>query len=455
MWNVARVLTAVGFAGVASAGFAADLPVRSNPGAFLLPPVAAPTSPPPPTGGADLPSATREAVRDSSDDRIVPFAPVRETPPREREPERFPPSRAATLAPPRDIVPVSAQAIDESRAASETDRPKQKPTDLIDYLSGKGDFRPTSRNADLPPVRDRLDGTSDHSSGRFRDKVADAVDGGGGHDWFKPDHCFDAFISPVTNPFLFEDPRSTTEIRPIFIYQRVPGREPVFQGGNVTFIGAQGRLAITDRWSFVLNKLGGIGVNPNNAFLSDETGFAELWLGPKFTFLRDQDNGAVAAGGLTFQIPAGSGNVRQNTGTLSLVPYVSYAQNFWDTGWGSFNGILGTGYSFSVNNERSDYYYLSAHLDFDVGNKHRFYPLVELNWFYNTTNGTTSPYRFEGRDLINFGSQGKGSNLLTGALGGRVKITNNIETGAAFEIPLAGNRDLFQYRWTVDLIWRF
>lgn len=422
----------------------------ADPGAFLLPPVAAPARSEP---SSDLPSNSRvdpaptpvpltPAPQPSPprDDRIVPFAAVRDTRPRDPEPATALPPRAATLAPPRDIVPVAAQNFEDSRPPAEPDRRRERPTDLLDYLTGKDEFGPRG---------------SGRSSERFRDKVADAVAGENGRDWFKSDHCFDAFISPVTNPFLFEDPRSTTEVRPLFIYQRVPSKEPVFQGGNVTFIGTQGRLAVTDRWSFVFNKLGGIGVNPSNPNLSDHTGFAELWLGPKFTFLRDQDRGSVAAGGLTFQIPAGSSNVNQNTGTLSIVPYLSYAQNFGEMKFGSFNTVLGTGYSFSVNKERSDYYYLSGHLDFDVANLHRFYPLVELNWFYNTTNGNQSPYTFEGRDLVNFGSQGKGSNLLTGALGGRVKITKSIETGAAFEIPLAGNRDLFQYRWTVDFIWRY
>ena len=42
--------------------------------------------------------------------------------------------------------------------------------------------------------------------------------------WFKSDHVFDGFISPVTNPFLFEDPRSLTEVRPIFMYPAGAGR---------------------------------------------------------------------------------------------------------------------------------------------------------------------------------------------------------------------------------------
>src|SRR5205085_9724483 len=42
------------------------------------------------------------------------------------------------------------------------------------------------------------------------------------HHTFESDHCLDTFSSPVTNPFLFEDPRSLTELRPIFIWQKIP-----------------------------------------------------------------------------------------------------------------------------------------------------------------------------------------------------------------------------------------
>jgi|GEM_PF-2634110 len=36
------------------------------------------------------------------------------------------------------------------------------------------------------------------------------------------DHCFDDFISPISNPFFFEDPRSLTEVRGIFIENSLP-----------------------------------------------------------------------------------------------------------------------------------------------------------------------------------------------------------------------------------------
>ena len=36
------------------------------------------------------------------------------------------------------------------------------------------------------------------------------------------DHCFDSFISPISNPFFFEDPRSLTEVRGIFLENSLP-----------------------------------------------------------------------------------------------------------------------------------------------------------------------------------------------------------------------------------------
>jgi hypothetical protein len=117
--------------------------------------------------------------------------------------------------------------------------------------------------------------------------------------------------------------------------------------------------------------------------------------------------------------------------------------------------MVNGGYSFSVNKERSDYFWVSGHLDYDIGNAHRFYPLAELNWFQYTTDGKSWPVTGEGRDLINFGGLAKGSNLLTGTLGGRVKLSRHTEVGAGYEFPLLGNRDFFKGRITIDFIWRY
>jgi hypothetical protein len=346
---------------------------------------------------------------------------------------------------------VPAAIVDSSIARTAHTAP---PTDTVnDFLTKRSDLR----DRDAEP-RETRTGWPEVNVSRFGEEFKGRIknifgERNGG--WFRSDHMFDGFSSPVTNPFLFEDPRSLTEFRPIYIYQKIPGDQPDFRGGNVSFFGAQGRVAITDRWSVVFHKIGGIRVNPGNGALGDNTGFAELWLGPKYTFYRGEETGAVAAAGLQFQLPIGSKSVFQDTGTLSLVPYLSYGQNFLrDFRLGSFNVLASTGYSFSTNRERSDYYYLSGHLDFDVGNFHRFYPLAELNWVLNTSNGRSLPIGSEGRDLINFGGQAK-HGLLTAAFGARGKITERAQLGGAFEFPLAGPKDLFRYRFTVDFILRY
>src|SRR5262249_32913993 len=139
--------------------------------------------------------------------------------------------------------------------------------------------------------------------------------------------------------------------------------------------------------------------------ISSSTGFAEFMLGPKFTFYRCEATKTVVAAGLNFDLPIGNKDVFQNTGTLSLIPYISVAQNFLKSSYGSFNFMNTTGYSFSTDNERTDFFYSSFHLDYDVLNLSKIYPLIEMNWFHYTTNGDhPTTFGFEGRDLINFGS---------------------------------------------------
>ena len=351
------------------------------------------------------------------------------------------PGRAAGLAAPTGLAAVPAGAV-EPQLRSTAAPPAADPVN--DLLNSRATFRTEPRS---------------EPTGRTAGKFGDRLDGllGTREEWFRSDHAFDGFVSPVTNPFLFEDPRSLTEVRPVYLYQRVPGKQPEFRGGSVSYFGLQGRVAITNRLSFVVSKLGGLWTQPgDNATMGGSGGFAEAWLGPKFTFIRGEDTGSLLAGGVQFQLPIGSSNVYQNTGGLSVVPYATYGRNlFRDCPVGSFNALVGGGYSFATSGTRTDYLYLSGHLDMDVANWHRIYPLVELNYFLTTTNGSNQRIGAEGRDLFNFGAQAKGSNLLTGAIGVRGKLAEAAQVGAAFEAPLVGAKDLFQYRFTLDFILRY
>ncbi len=294
------------------------------------------------------------------------------------------------------------------------------------------------------------------TSGKFGDRFFDLFSADKAETRFFSDHGFDHFATPISNPFLFEDPRALTELRPLFIYQQIPGSERLFQGGNFFFLGGRASLALTERFSFTLNKFGSISSNPGGASLLDSKfSFAEVWLGPKYTFYRDLPGKTAMAGGVIFQIPTGASETFQDTGKLSVVPYYSIARTLAPFRIGDLNAIATTGYAFSTDNARSEYFYLSGHLDLDLFNRQRYYPILEFNYFQYTRNGNNINSGSEGLDLINFGAQAKGSGTVTGAIGGRFKITEAAQIGATFELPLIGQKDVFDYRFTVDLILRY
>jgi hypothetical protein len=281
--------------------------------------------------------------------------------------------------------------------------------------------------------------------------------GHGGGAAFESDHDFDNFISPLTNPFLAEDPRKLTELRPIFMFQTIPNSNVFFNGGNIENFALQGRLGLTENWSVVMHKLGFIVINPGSFSLLDgTTALTEIWLGPKWTFWKDCECGTVAATGIIFQIPVGGHNAFQDTGDFGMVPYVTAAQKFWRTSVGQFTAMDTLGYSFGFNSGRSDFVYNSLHFDYDVANWGRIFPLVELNWFHYTSNGTERPWaNFEMEDLGNVGAPVKGRDFLSLAIGARYKATEAITLGLATEFPLVGTRDLDSFRLTMDLIWRY
>jgi hypothetical protein len=289
--------------------------------------------------------------------------------------------------------------------------------------------------------------------------VGGAFQGGAKRQVFQSDRDFEVFTSPMTNPFFFEDPRSLTEIRPLFIWQHAPNSNPVWNGGNNFEYAVRGSVAFTEHISLVVNRFGFTTISPRggSADIHSHTGFSEVMLGPKVTFLRSETSNTVAAVGLTFDIPAGSNNVLQGTGHLSLVPYFTIAQNFGRSDYGSFNFMNTTGYTFRTDNTRTEALYSSFHLDYEIAK--RFYPLIEINWRHYARNGGARALNFEGNDLGNFGSQFvSGHDELNLALGTRIVLNRNITWGIATEFNVLSNtngRHLDQFRLTTDLIFRY
>jgi hypothetical protein len=297
-----------------------------------------------------------------------------------------------------------------------------------------------NREQDLNDLRGQLP-----SFGEDRDRLA-----------FQSDCAFDNFISPITNPFLAEDPRSLTELRPLYIYQTIPSGQYYYQGGNIQFFGTQARVALTDRFSIVLHKLGIININPDSPLANGGSGLAEIWLSPKFVFWRVPETQTLASFGMQFQLPVGGSNAFQDTGSFAILPYLSFARRMGEIDYGTFHLMNTAGYHIGTDRQRSDYFFDTIHLDLDVNNQHRFYPTLEMSWFHYTTNGQARPFLFfEGGDLANVGGTAAGHNILTIAPGFRYKFNDYISMGIAAEWTLGGNSDLSRFRLGIDMIWRY
>ncbi len=100
-----------------------------------------------------------------------------------------------------------------------------------------------------------------------------------------------------------------------------------------------------------------------------------------------------------------------------------------------------------------------------------FRPLAEISWFnvvdegdggrrFNDHIGGALPsvVAFEAGDLVNWGASNAdlNRNFVSGALGFRIRATESIDLGFAWEMPLTDvNQGLMEDRFTVDMVIRF
>jgi len=256
--------------------------------------------------------------------------------------------------------------------------------------------------------------------------------------------CFDDFISPITNPIYFEDPRNLTEVRPIFINHSMPA---ALGGGTVNVYAMQLRARLSENVSFIAVKDGYI--TSTSPVLND--GWADLGAGLKFNLLRDAVNQRLWSAGFTYEAPVGSASALQGNGAGDLNLFSSAAARLGER---SFFMSAG-GIRAPLNSNRgSTSMYNSFHYSYMA--TQRLYLLSELNWFRWIGSGESFPLPLEGVDLANLGAAGvTGNNIVTWAYGLKLKPNRSNELGFAYEIPVSGRRDIFGPRVTVDYIRRF
>jgi hypothetical protein len=268
----------------------------------------------------------------------------------------------------------------------------------------------------------------------------------------------DNTISPVANPIFFEDPKVTSEVRPIYMYHFLPntfdysgGSVPL--GGQVQVMAIQIRYALTDRLGLIASKDGYIEFQPKNT-LGHGYGWADLAAGLKYVLINDEENQFILTPGFTFTIPTGSHDVYQGYGSGVWNLFASAEKGFdqWHiTGNAGFNIPNNFGdntaqmhYSLQV-----DYYVCQYFIPFLVGNGYTI--LSDGN-----RNLLPVPLNTEGYDLINFGStDASGTTQLSLGGGARSRLMKNLDVGVSYEVGVGNPVGIFQSRITADLIWRF
>ena len=268
------------------------------------------------------------------------------------------------------------------------------------------------------------------------------------HTTLRAEDWLDKTISPVTNPLFFEDPRITSELRPIFLYHSIDD-DFITGGGNVRVYALQARYAITERLALIATKDGYIEFNPKSG-LPKSDGWADIGAGLKYAVIDDRESNFILTPGLKIEFPTGNQDVFQGNGKGEWDLFLSAAK-----GWGNFHVTGSSGVR--IPNDWDDET-ASAHysLQLDYFTCRWFIPFVAANGFTVLSEAEALPLDVEGYDLINFGSsEAEGFTQITFGTGFRSRILDNLDLGFAWETGLTSPAGLFDERYTVDLIWRF
>lgn len=272
------------------------------------------------------------------------------------------------------------------------------------------------------------------------------------------DACFNDFISPMINFVHFEDPRTLTEIRPIFVNHWVPDNigNNVSAGGEIQLFALQFRAALTENLSLIAVKDGFIVDNTDgtlDALLGD--GWADVTAGLKYNFLRDECTGTLASAGFTYELPIGSDRALQDVGDGQFHLFASAGQRLLD---GDAHLLTTFGWRIPVDGDvQNEAVHWSSHIDFRLTEK--AYVFTEFAWWHFVNDPNTpliAGAGVAGQDLFDLPFSGvEGKNLVTQAVGVKVKPTDKTEVGVAYEFPISDFRDVIDSRLMLDLIIRY
>lgn len=278
----------------------------------------------------------------------------------------------------------------------------------------------------------------------------------GGLSLRKSDHCFDDFISPMANFVHFEDPRTLTELRPIFVHHELPTRMGTLgiNGGDTQLLAAQFRIALTERLSLIAVKDGYFWAD-NDGVMSTVygDGWADVTAGLKYNLVRDVKRGTLLSSGFTYEIPLGDERALQSVADGEFHLFTSFAQRLLD---GDAHYMTTFGWRLPVDGgSQTESLHWSNHLDFRMTKS--LYLVSEWVWWHWIDDASGGlPLGVGGQDAFNLPTTNvAGKDLLTQSLGFKYKPCGNYEFGMAYEFPLTDFKDVIDQRIQVDMIFRY
>lgn len=260
----------------------------------------------------------------------------------------------------------------------------------------------------------------------------------------KTDTCFNDFISPMTNPTYFEDPRNLSELRFIYAHHNVP---VAAGGGDVNLFAMQFRARLTNKLSLIATKDGYM--TTSNPLLDD--GWMGVNAGLKYNLYADPVAGVLYSTGFTYEIPMGSTRNFQKYGNGQFHLFTTHGRRIGSNA--HFITAVGTRLP-ADDNLQNRMIYWSNHFDYRVTKK--LYAFTEVNWYNWASSGNGPLNGVEGGDLFSLGSSNvTGNDIVTQGTGFKYKRKQNRELGFVYEFPLTDRRDVLKDRVTVDYILRY
>jgi hypothetical protein len=252
-------------------------------------------------------------------------------------------------------------------------------------------------------------------------------------------------VAPISAPYYHEDSFVTNDLRAWYVYHSFPN-SIALAGGDAHVYALQARLAITNQLQLVAYKDGYVDFDSG---LIQDSGMNDLAAGLKWNFWQDWDNDFHAAVGVGYQFAFGDPSVLQNDQDLRLWASVNKGFGKFHLG-ATLNGLFHTGQQDALGSSDR----LTWHLHADYFINKFISPVVEFNGYHSINDGN-EVLPFSGADVANLGG---GDLLITIAPGFEVRpLPDKADLGfrVAFETPLSNETDLYGYRWTFSLVWRF